>query len=103
MLHSFCHAPPQVAVPRLEVPDVVPYVHLIGPSGAVWEWNDPSEVECVRGDAVDFCHVVTQGRNIADTALEVTGPVASHWMSIAQCFAGGAVDPPPAGSRGPGR
>ena len=87
----------------LEVPDVVPYVHLIGPSGTVWEWNDPSEVECVRGDAVDFCHVVTQGRNIADTALEVTGPVASHWMSIAQCFAGGAVDPPPAGSRGPGR
>jgi hypothetical protein len=31
----------------------------------------------------------------------VTGPVATQWMSIAQCFAGGAVDPPAPGTRGP--
>ncbi|MGH0037481.1 MAG: TIGR03084 family metal-binding protein [Myxococcota bacterium] len=86
---------------KLEVPGPCPYVRLVAPSGAIWEWNEPSDVECVRGDAVDFCHVVTQGRNIADTKLEVTGPVATRWMSIAQCFAGGPVDPPAPGTRGP--
>lgn len=86
-----------------EVPGPPPYVRLVAPSGAIWEWNEPSERDCVRGDALDFCHVVTQGRNVADTALDVRGAVATEWMSIAQCFAGGAVDPPPPGSRGPGR
>ena len=84
---------------KLEVPAPTPFVVLTAPSGAVWEWNEPSESERIRGDAVDFCHVVTQGRNIADTPLEVTGTVASQWMAIAQCFAGGAVDPPKPGTR----
>jgi uncharacterized protein (TIGR03084 family) len=83
----------------LEVPGPPPYVRLVAPSGAIWEWNEPSEVERISGDAVDFCHVVTQGRNIADTALEVVGDVATRWMSIAQCFAGGPVDPPKPGER----
>ena len=86
---------------KLEVPGPPPYVRLVAPSGEIWEWNEPSDEECVRGDAVDFCQVVTQGRNIADTPLEVRGPVATHWMSIAQCFAGGPVDPPEPGTRGP--
>ena len=85
----------------LEVPGPPPYVRLVAPSGEIWEWNEPSETECVRGDAVDFCHVVTQGRNVADTSLHVTGPIATRWMSIAQCFAGGPVDPPKPGARGP--
>jgi hypothetical protein len=42
---------------------------------------------------------VTQGRNIADTPLEVVGEIATRWMSIAQCFAGGPVDPPKPGER----
>ncbi len=84
-----------------EIPGLPPYVRLVAPSGEIWEWNDASQEECVRGDAVDFCQVVTQTRNIADTPLEVTGPVATRWMSIAQCFAGGAVDPPKPGARGP--
>ncbi len=84
-----------------EIPGPPPYIRLVAPSGEVWEWNEPSEDECVRGDAVDFCHVVTQGRNIADTPLEVRGPVATRWMSIAQCFAGGPIDPPKPGTRGP--
>ena len=88
---------------RLEVPGPPPYVRLVAPSGEIWEWNEPSSQEFVRGDAVDFCHVVTQGRNIADTALEVTGSAATQWMSIAQCFAGGPVDPPKPGQRGPQR
>lgn len=84
-----------------EVPGPPPYVRLVAPSGEIWEWNDPSETEFVRGQASDFCHVVTQGRNVADTALEVIGPVATSWMKIAQCFAGGPADPPAPGTRGP--
>lgn len=83
----------------LEVPGPPPHVRLRAPSGAIWEWNEPSESECVRGDALDFCLVVTQARNIADTPLEVVGEVANGWMAIAQCFAGGAVDPPQPGQR----
>ncbi len=85
---------------RLELPGPAPYVRLVAPSGEVWEWNEPSEEDCVQGDAVDFCHVVTQVRNVADTSLDVRGPVATRWMSIAQCFAGGPADPPAPGTRG---
>jgi len=83
----------------LEVPGPAPYVRLTAPSGAVWEWGEPSESEYIRGDAVDFCQVVTQVRNIADTKLVAVGDVAQRWMSIAQCFAGGPVDPPGPGER----
>ena len=69
------------------------------PSSESDEPDEPSESECIRGDAVDFCHVVTQGRNAADTELSVTGDVANRWMAIAQCFAGGPVDPPAPGQR----
>ena len=88
---------------KLEPPGPPPHVRLVAPSGAVWEWNEPSETDCVRGDAVDFCQVVTQVRNVADTGLQVIGPVATRWMAIAQCFAGGPADPPAPGTRGPGR
>jgi uncharacterized protein (TIGR03084 family) len=84
---------------KLEPPGPQPYVRLVAPSGAVWEFGEPSESEFVRGQAIDFCHVVTQGRNVADTPLAVQGPVATQWMSIAQCFAGGPVDPPKPGAR----
>lgn len=84
---------------KQEPPGPPPYVRLVAPSGAVWEWQEPSESEFVKGSALDFCHVVTQGRNVADTALEVRGPVATAWMAIAQCFAGGPVDPPAPGTR----
>jgi uncharacterized protein (TIGR03084 family) len=83
----------------LEVPGDPPYVRLVAPSGAIWEWNVPSDESRIAGDALDFCRVVTQGRNIADTALEVVGDTAVQWMAIAQCFAGGPVDPPKPGER----
>jgi uncharacterized protein (TIGR03084 family) len=83
----------------LEPPGPPPYVRLVAPSGATWEWNEPSQTSRVAGDAVDFCHVVTQGRNVADTALEVVGDAATRWMAIAQCFAGGPADPPKPGQR----
>jgi len=83
----------------LEIPGPPPYVRLTAPSGELWEWNEPSETEKIEGSALEFCRVVTQGRNIQDTALEVTGDVANGWMAIAQCFAGGPVDPPKHGER----
>ena len=71
----------------LEVPGDPPHVRLVAPSGAIWEWNEPSDESRIAGDALDFCRVVTQGRNIADTALDVVGDTATQWMAIAQCFA----------------
>ena len=48
----------------MEPPGPAPYVRLISPSGETWEFNEPNESNIVKGDAVQFCHVVTQGRNI---------------------------------------
>jgi uncharacterized protein (TIGR03084 family) len=76
------------------VPADRPYVRLTAPSGVVWEWNSPSESNRIEGNAVEFCQVVTQTRNIADTKLKVTGATATSWMSIAQCFAGPPENPP---------
>ena len=84
---------------REEIPTDIPYVRLTAPSGETWEWNEPSDTNFVQGDAVAFCHVVTQGRNIADTALEVVGDTATRWMAVAQCFAGGPETPPAPGER----
>jgi uncharacterized protein (TIGR03084 family) len=84
---------------KLLVPDVKPHVRLVSPTGTVWEWNADGQPDRIEGTAVDFCTVVTQTRNVADTGLRVTGDVATHWMSIAQCFAGPAEDPPRPGTR----
>ena len=84
---------------KLAPPGPPPYIRLVAPSGAIWEWNEPSDTSRVTGTAVDFCRTVTQVRNVADTQLEVVGDVAQRWMAIAQCFAGGAADPPKPGTR----
>ncbi len=81
-------------------PGPPPYVRLTAPSGEVWEWGEPSEEERIQGAALDFCQVVTQVRNVAETGLLVVGEVARQWMAIAQCFAGGPEDPPRPGERG---
>jgi uncharacterized protein (TIGR03084 family) len=86
-------------VNRREVPVVTPYVRLTSPSGALWEWHDPSVAERVEGSAVEFCRVVTQTRNLLDTSLAVTGDVARQWMESAQCFAGPPQRPPAPGTR----
>ncbi len=83
----------------LDAPGEMPYLRLTAPSGAVWEWGDPGGQERIAGTAVDFCRVVTQNRNVGDTDLVVVGPTATEWMRIAQCFAGGPVDPPAPGER----
>jgi uncharacterized protein (TIGR03084 family) len=87
------------AVRKLDVPEIVPHVRLTAPSGEVWEWNEPQQASSIEGKAVEFCQVVTQVRNIADTELTVKGNVAIEWMSMAQCFAGGPETPPAPGTR----
>ena len=82
-----------------EPPQPKPFVRLTGPSGAIWEWNDAQDDNKVEGAATEFCQVVTQTRNIADTALNVTGDPATRWMSQAQCFAGAPETPPAKGAR----
>jgi uncharacterized protein (TIGR03084 family) len=90
-------------------------VRLVAPSGGTWAWQvgeevtgtertiggpaggrseDARTVPSVSGTALDFCLVVTQRRNVADTELVIVGDGAVEWMSLAQAFAG-----PP----GPGR
>lgn len=76
-----------------------PHLRLSAPSGAVWTWNEPSETDLIEGAAEEFCQVVTQVRNIADTRLAVRGASARAWMEKAQCFAGPPETPPPPGTR----
>lgn len=80
-------------------PDPAPHIRLVAPSGAIWEHYAPSDTDRIEGLASEFCHVVTQNRNVADTRLQVTGEAAQQWMAIAQCFAGPPEDPPPPGAR----
>jgi uncharacterized protein (TIGR03084 family) len=88
-------------VHQREVPAEQPCVRLTSPSGTRWEWNDADASSRIEGSAVDFCRVVTQTRNVRDTALTVIGDSAVQWMEIAQCFAGPPEQPPVPGTRGP--
>jgi uncharacterized protein (TIGR03084 family) len=86
------------------VPDARVRIELSGPGGPDspggqrWSWGPDSAADRVEGDAEEFCLVVTQRRNVADTGLTVTGPVAAEWLRIAQAFAGAATDTRPPGS-----
>jgi uncharacterized protein (TIGR03084 family) len=69
-------------------------VELTAPSGELWSWGPEDAAQRVTGSAYDFCLLVTQRVNRADTDLVAVGADAEHWLDIAQAFAG-----PP----GPGR
>ncbi len=81
------------------VPATMPQVRLTAPSGEQWAFGEASSADCIEGSATEFCQVVTQVRNIADTSLRVVGPTATRWMSIAQAFAGPPETPPAPGTR----
>ena len=96
----------------LPVPEEQVAVQLSGPSGETWTWgpdgtgNQASGNRApgnrapgnrVSGGVLDFCLVVTQRRNVADTGLRVEGHTAARWIAIAQVFAGQPTDPRPAG------
>lgn len=84
---------------RMDPPGSMPRLKLKAPSGALWEYGETSESGLIEGSATEFCQVVTQCRNIADTDLRVSGDIAKQWMVVAQCFAGPPQDPPGAGAR----
>jgi uncharacterized protein (TIGR03084 family) len=84
---------------RLEPPGLRPNVRLTAPSGAIWEWKQPGSDDLIEGSATEFCQVVAQTRNVADTSLKVVGDTAKAWMAIAQCFAGPPENPPAPGTR----
>lgn len=77
-----------------EAPAADVRVELTLPSGAEFAHGPAGAADSVHGSALDFCLVVTQRRNVADTALAVSGPLAEEWVSIAQCFAGAPTQPP---------
>lgn len=80
-------------------PGPMPYLELTAPSGAIWTYGDVMGEDRITGPAEAFCQTVTQTRNVADTELIVSGPIAIDWMSKAQCFAGPPVAPPLPGTR----
>jgi uncharacterized protein (TIGR03084 family) len=78
------------AVHGLAVPEEEVRVELRGPGREDWTWGPPQARDVVRGDALDFCLVVTQRRHPDDVHLDVDGPVAQQWIGVAQAFAGPA-------------
>jgi len=82
----------------LPVPEVPVRVELVAPSGETWSFGPDGVADVVRGPALDFCLAVTQRRHLDDLDLELHGPVATEWLSIAQAFAG-----PPGSGRRPGQ
>ncbi len=75
-------------------------VELTLPSGQSWSAGSEDAVDHVRGEALDFCLVVTQRRHLDDTDLAIEGDTARAWMAVAQCFAGAPTLPPRPGTRG---
>ncbi|MEZ5237322.1 MAG: TIGR03084 family metal-binding protein [Acidimicrobiales bacterium] len=71
-----------------QAPDVPVRVELLAPSGDTWRWGPDDAVEVVRGDALDFCLVVTQRVPVGATKLQTEGGAAAEWMALAQAFAG---------------
>lgn len=63
-------------------------VELVAPSGEIWRWGPDADVASVKGDALDFCLVVTQRRRLDESSLVVEGDAAEQWMRVAQAFAG---------------
>ena len=82
------------AVRSLPVPEAPIRVELTAPDGSLWSWGPEDVPDRISGDALDFCLLVTQRRHRDEVTLEVHGPAADAWMSVAQAFAGAA---------GPGR
>ena len=78
-------------------PESMPSLRLDSPSGTTWQFGEGDD--SISGSASSFAQVVTQTRNVADTDLICEGPIATEWMTHAQCFAGPPETPPAKGSR----
>ena len=82
---------------RMDVPEGEVRVELAAPSGEGWTWGPEDATNAVRGDAEDFCLVVTQRRHADDTDLDIEGEAAHDWLLRAQAFAGPPTDGPDPG------
>ncbi|MEU3019725.1 TIGR03084 family metal-binding protein [Nocardiopsis sp. NPDC007018] len=73
-------------------------VELTGPGGDAWRMGPEGAGAVVRGDAEQFCLVLTRRRHPDDTGLEAEGPAAREWLEVGQTYAGG-----PGAGRRPGQ
>jgi uncharacterized protein (TIGR03084 family) len=62
-----------------------------GPDGSVWTWGPEDAENRIVGTGLDVALVFAQRRHRGRTEIEVKGPVAELWVSIAQAFAGPAT------------
>lgn len=76
------------AVHGLEAPAEEFRIDLVSPSEDVWSWGPEDAAQTLTGSAGDFCRLVTQRVNRADTDLVAAGPDVDRWLDIAQAFAG---------------
>ena len=76
----------------LHPPEAPVRVELLGPAGEAWSWGPGDAPDRIGGPLLDFCLVVAQRRNVADTRLVVEGDHAAEWMGIAQAFGGPPTD-----------
>ncbi len=58
------------------------------PDGGLWAWGPEDATDRITGTALEVALMFTQRRSLGHTAIDVTGPVAQLWLSIAQAFAG---------------
>ncbi|MCG7210492.1 TIGR03084 family metal-binding protein [Streptomyces arenae] len=61
-------------------------VELAGPDGGLWAWGPERAAQRVRGDALDFCLLVTRRRPLAGTGLTAVGEDARKWLEVARVF-----------------
>lgn len=88
---------------QLPPPDTEFRVELTAPDGDLWTWGPEGAAQTVVGPALDFCLLVTQRRNVADTTLVAEGADAAAWLTIAQAFAGApGAGRAPLGGEAPG-
>ncbi len=76
----------------MEIPAGDVRVELTAPSGDTWTWGPDEAADVVRGDALDFCLLVTQRKPPSAVNLELVGDLAVDWAKHAQAFAGPATN-----------
>ena len=76
------------SVRQMKVPDSSVRVEITSPSGKLWTWGSEKANDIVKGTAEDFCLVVVERRNLADTQLAIKSATTCQWLSIAQTYAG---------------
>jgi uncharacterized protein (TIGR03084 family) len=70
------------------LPDGDVRVELTGPEGDLWTWGAEDAPDRVTGSGYDFALLVSRRRHLDDVDVTAEGDNATHWLSIAQAFAG---------------